>query len=257
MPTHLISESATESPFDYKNNSCLYIPSVLPKLKESPNYIKEISDICLELIQVTNGHTIILFTSYKTLISVYAELKEQLKDYEIIKMVRGNKTAISSFKQADNAVLFAAGSMWEGIDIAGDKLSSVIIVRLPFPQRSILMEEKKKTASALTSLLNNLWNEIYYESTQQGRSKGSSVLSESQVQKETPIRISVKNICGMLLQLKGFCRMSSIWEHWCVINTLQVKSTIQELPYLRKNDLCMRTMFLRLFPKKSGSKFNI
>ena len=144
VPTHLVSESATESPFDYKNNSRLYIPSVLPKLKENPNYIKEISDICLELIQATNGHTIILFTSYRTLNSMYAELKEQLKDYEVIKMVRGNKTAISSFKRADNAILFAAGSMWEGIDIAGDKLSSVIIVRLPFPQRSILMEEKKK-----------------------------------------------------------------------------------------------------------------
>ncbi|MBQ9743032.1 MAG: ATP-dependent DNA helicase, partial [Ruminococcus sp.] len=144
VPTHLISESATESPFDYKNNSRLYIPSVLPKLKENPNYIKEISDICLELIHTTNGHTIILFTSYETLNSVYAELKEQLKDYEVIKMARGNKTAISSFKRADNAILFAAGSMWEGIDIAGDKLSSVIIVRLPFPQRSILMEEKKK-----------------------------------------------------------------------------------------------------------------
>ena len=59
-------------------------------------------------------------------------------------MSRGNKTAINNFKQADNAILFAAGSMWEGIDIAGDKLSSVIIVRLPFPKRSLLMEEKKK-----------------------------------------------------------------------------------------------------------------
>ena len=33
--------------------------------------------------------------------------------------------------------------MWEGVDCVGDCLSSVIIVKLPFPMRSALMEEKK------------------------------------------------------------------------------------------------------------------
>ncbi len=144
VPMDYVSESITSSPFDYKNNARLYIPNELPKIKDNPNYINEISDICIKLIQATNGHTVILFTSYGTLNSVYAVLKKQLKDFQLIKMSRGNKTAINGFQKANNAILFAAGSMWEGIDIAGDKLSSVIIVRLPFPQRSLLMEEKKK-----------------------------------------------------------------------------------------------------------------
>jgi len=35
--------------------------------------------------------------------------------------------------QSGNGVLFAAGSMWEGVDLPGDILSSLIIVKLPFP----------------------------------------------------------------------------------------------------------------------------
>ena len=58
-------------------------------------------------------------------------------------MSRSNKTAITQFKNSGNGVLFASGSMWEGVDCSGDILSSVIIVRLPFPLRSQTMEFKK------------------------------------------------------------------------------------------------------------------
>lgn len=59
-------------------------------------------------------------------------------------MTKSNKTAIGDFKKSKNAVLFASGSMWEGVDVAGDKLSSVIIVRLPFPMASSFTELKKE-----------------------------------------------------------------------------------------------------------------
>ena len=39
----------------------------------------------------------------------------------------------TSSSRAQNAVLFAAGSCWEGVDFPGDMVSSLIIVRLPFP----------------------------------------------------------------------------------------------------------------------------
>lgn len=64
--------------------------------------------------------------------------------YDTICMTRSNKNAIADFKKSKNGILFASGSMWEGVDCVGDCLSSVIIVRLPFPMRSALMEEKKE-----------------------------------------------------------------------------------------------------------------
>ena len=57
-------------------------------------------------------------------------------------------------KKKDNAVLFASGSMWDGVDCAGDKLSSVIIVRLPFPLRSAAMEEKKSASANVSAFIN-------------------------------------------------------------------------------------------------------
>lgn len=95
------------------------------------------------VVKATHGHTAVLFTSYKALNAVFDLVKDDLKEYPLIKMSRSNKTAITQFKNSGNGVLFASGSMWEGVDCAGDILSSVIIVRLPFPLRSQTMEFKK------------------------------------------------------------------------------------------------------------------
>ena len=80
---------------------------------------------------------------------MYDLAKDDLKEYPLIKMSRSNKTAITQFKESGNGVLFASGSMWEGVDCAGDILSSVIIVRLPFPLRTQAMEFKKKSCASM------------------------------------------------------------------------------------------------------------
>lgn len=144
IPKHLLLESRTESPFDYQAHARLYIPKFMPTPDNSnKEYIQAVADECFKIIKATNGHTAILFTSYKVLQSVHDLLEEKLTDYDIICMTRGNRTAITDFKKSKNGILFASGSMWEGVDCAGDCLSSVIIVRLPFPMRSAIMEEKK------------------------------------------------------------------------------------------------------------------
>lgn len=140
-----IIEMSTPSPFDYKNNTRLFIPNDMPTPdNDSEEYINAVADKVVQLVNATNGHTAILFTSYKVLNAVYIKTKERLAKYDIICMTRSNKTAITDFKKSKKGVLFASGSMWEGVDCVGDCLSSVIIVRLPFPIRSAAMEEKKE-----------------------------------------------------------------------------------------------------------------
>ena len=39
---------------------------------------------------------------------------------------------IAQFKSEDNSVLFGTDSFWQGVDVPGEALSNVIIVRLPF-----------------------------------------------------------------------------------------------------------------------------
>ena len=141
-----IIEISTPSPFDYKNNTRLYIPTDMPRPNnDDENYINAVAEKIIELVDLTNGHTAILFTSYKVLSAVFTIAKDRLAQYDLICMTRSNKTAITEFKKSKNGVLFASGSMWEGVDCIGDILSSVIIVRLPFPIRSAMMEEKKRS----------------------------------------------------------------------------------------------------------------
>ncbi|MBO5015180.1 MAG: ATP-dependent DNA helicase [Bacteroidaceae bacterium] len=148
IPRRLLLESRTASPFDYENHTRLYLPKGMPLPdNDSDDYFKAIADKAYEIIQATHGHTAILFTSYKALRLVYELLKDKLTDYDVLCMTRSNKTAISDFKKSKNGILFASGSMWEGVDCVGDCLSSVIIVKLPFPMRSAIMEEKKENCN--------------------------------------------------------------------------------------------------------------
>lgn len=150
IPRRLLLESRTESPFDYASHTRLYIPKDMPvPNNDSEDYFKTIADEIHKIIKATNGHTAILFTSYKTLSLVHDLLKERLQEYDTICMTRSNKNAITDFKKSENGILFASGSMWEGVDCVGDCLSSVIIVRLPFPMRSALMEERKETCESV------------------------------------------------------------------------------------------------------------
>lgn len=148
--------SSTPSPFDYARNTRLYISDDLPMPSDAGDekYVSVIADRIVGLIRATNGHTAILFTSYRMLNAVYEKVKDKISEYELIRMTRSNRNAIRDFKKKDNAVLFASGSMWEGVDYAGDKISSVIIVRLPFPLRSAAMEEKKSASANVDTFIN-------------------------------------------------------------------------------------------------------
>ena len=149
LDKYSVSEFTCESPFDYQNHSRMYISedTPIPDMKD-PEYIPAVAREVVKLVKATHGHTAVLFTSYKALNAVFELVRDELKDYPLIKMSRSNKTAITQFKNSENGVLFASGSMWEGVDCAGDILSSVIIVRLPFPLRSQTMEFKKSNCES-------------------------------------------------------------------------------------------------------------
>lgn len=131
---HKIEELSKDSPFDYKNNCMLYIPEHLPYPNtEDANYIDRVSREIARLIDASNGHALVLFTSYKPLRLMYNLIQDQISKVPLIAMSRGKNNSISDFKKGRNAVLFATGSIWEGVNIAGDILSHLIIVKLPFP----------------------------------------------------------------------------------------------------------------------------
>jgi len=103
-----------------------------PKVTDE-NYINQISNEIVSLIKTSNGHALVLFTSYKPLKLVHMQVKERIVDIPLFELSRGKTGVIDQYKNSRNGVLFATGSMWEGINIPGDILSHLIIVKLPFP----------------------------------------------------------------------------------------------------------------------------
>lgn len=139
-----ISEMSYCSPFDYKNNALLYVSENVPfPDKHSSDYIEALADEIIRLVDAACGHTVILFTSYSLLSRVYELARHRIK-YPTLKMDKSEKNIVEAFKNSGNGVLFATGSFWEGVDCPGDILSSLIIVNLPFPTPTPILEYKKK-----------------------------------------------------------------------------------------------------------------
>lgn len=132
------------SPFNYKENCLLYIPDDMPKAQMgSEKEAKCLAEQICRLVEATHGHTLVLFTSYSLMGAVYNQLKKQLS-FPLMVVWRHSQDIIHQFKQAQNAVLFAAGSCWEGVDFPGDMVSSLIIVRLPFPVPDPISEAERE-----------------------------------------------------------------------------------------------------------------
>ena len=149
-----VLEAHCSSPFDYKNHTRLYISENTPYPdNNNAQYIEAVANEIEKIIKATGGHTAILFTSYHALRSVFDILTTRNIPYPMIQMTRTNKNAIDEFKRSKNGVLFASGSMWEGVNCVGDVLSSVIIVKLPFPLRTEILEQKKKECSSVPEFI--------------------------------------------------------------------------------------------------------
>jgi len=128
-----LSETSKLSPFDYYEHSILYISENTPfPDQRNKDYILSISDEIEKLIYAAHGYTAVLFTSYKAMDMVWEQLASHGIPFPFFRLDKGSVREIDRFKKSGNGVLFAAGALWEGIDIPGDALSMLIIVKLPF-----------------------------------------------------------------------------------------------------------------------------
>jgi len=123
------------SPFDYEKQVTIYIEKDLPDPNESA-FIEAAAKAVKKYIRQTAGRAFVLFTSYAMLEKVAEELSDWLGENDIELLQQGGgfdrTSLLTRFKNAANCVLFGTDSFWQGVDIPGERLSNVIIVRLPF-----------------------------------------------------------------------------------------------------------------------------
>lgn len=119
------------SAFDYKSQSMLYIPKVMPDPKAA-EFNQIAAGEIVKLLEITDGRAFVLCTSNLGMKALF-ELVSMRTGYPCMVQGSTSKTALLEwFRETPNAVLFATSSFWQGVDVRGDQLSCVIIDKLPF-----------------------------------------------------------------------------------------------------------------------------
>jgi len=125
-------ENLIGSPYDFSKQALLYINRDLPSPGKANNEIfqKKATAVIEKLIDASSGRALVLFTSYSHLRYVSENIKTDYRfksqgDMPPAKLIKW-------FKKTSNSVLLATSTFWQGIDIKGEDLSLVIIVKLPF-----------------------------------------------------------------------------------------------------------------------------
>lgn len=124
-------ELQVDSPFDYYNQCLLYLPPGLPDPKTADFY-ERVTPFIEDILLKTDGRAFVLFTSYKGMNEVYDRLAGRLKWTVLKQGDMPKQRLLEAFKEDVHSVLFATASFWEGVDVQGEALSCVVLVKLPF-----------------------------------------------------------------------------------------------------------------------------
>lgn len=130
------------SPFDYFRQTKLLSADFLPDPSSNPQEcVTALQAFLPRLITTMKGRTLVLFTSYEMMKSVAENAQDALAQAGIRLLVQGDgitrdsmTTALRTAEDDSPVALFGAQSFWEGVDVPGEALSCVVMVRLPFPQ---------------------------------------------------------------------------------------------------------------------------
>lgn len=131
------------SPFDYKSQVQVYVEAHLPD-PSSADYLPAACDSIGHYLRQNRGRAFVLFTSYDTMNKAAARLRPVLEKEGLPLLVQGEglprSVMLERFRQEEGSVIFGADTFWQGIDVQGDALSCVIIVKLPFavPDRPLV-----------------------------------------------------------------------------------------------------------------------
>ncbi len=133
------------SPFDYPNQVAIHIPRNLPDPSDDPRGFEHAAIRAIPFyLEKTHGKAFVLFTSYQMIAEAARVLAPWFADRNIALFAQSDgmprSKMVEAFKADVDSVIFGADSFWQGVDVPGEALSNVIIVKLPFsvPDRPLL-----------------------------------------------------------------------------------------------------------------------
>jgi ATP-dependent DNA helicase DinG len=125
------------SPFDYDRQMLVCVPNFVPEPdRDGDVFSPHVSKLLVDIFRASSGRGLGLFTSYRMLNEAYPELKGALEAEQILVLGQGfdgERRAITrTFRRETSSVLVGTDSFWEGVDVPGEALSCLVIVKLPF-----------------------------------------------------------------------------------------------------------------------------
>lgn len=134
LPDRTIKEEIFGSPFDFKKQVLFAVPTDIPDPSDK-EFIKTAAERIWSLAKASNGNAFVLFTSYAMLNQCSELLEKKFQENRYTLFKQGNESRqklLEQFKKTERSILFGTDSFWEGVDVTGDALRCVIIVKLPF-----------------------------------------------------------------------------------------------------------------------------
>ncbi|MCE4043267.1 ATP-dependent DNA helicase DinG [Lysinibacillus fusiformis] len=154
-----------QAPPAYYAGAKAFIVTDMPDIQHvsQEEYIEAVAHAITRTVRMTEGRCFVLFTAQDMLRKTVELIQdsELLDDYMLFAqgVTGGSRMRIlKSFQKFSHAVLFGTNSFWEGVDVPGDALASVIVVRLPFssPEEPVF----KARAKHLTAQGRNSFTEL-------------------------------------------------------------------------------------------------
>jgi ATP-dependent DNA helicase DinG len=132
-----VREAVYASPFAYDEQTMIAIATDLPapRADEHPEMHRITAEIVADFAEITDGGIFVLFTSYRALKSVAANLRKAGIERRWPLYVQGESSRarlLDAFVTSGRGILLGVTSFWEGVDVPGDPLRGIVINKLPF-----------------------------------------------------------------------------------------------------------------------------
>jgi len=129
-------ELVVGSPFDYETAALVYVSTDIPEPSNYNGHQRAVEQSIIDVAKATGGRMLVLFTSYAQLQRTSDKVSPVLAQFDIQVFEQGEGASrsmlLDTFKETDRAVLLGTRSFWEGVDVPGEALSVLMIVKLPF-----------------------------------------------------------------------------------------------------------------------------
>ncbi|HEY3070099.1 MAG TPA: ATP-dependent DNA helicase [Gaiellaceae bacterium] len=124
-------ELVLPSPFDFREQALLYVPARFPEPR-APGYYARLADEVIALCNLSRGRALVLTSSYRALDELVGRTHGRLPFPVLVQGEAPRERLLERFRDDVASVLFATATFWQGVDVAGESLSLLVVDKLPF-----------------------------------------------------------------------------------------------------------------------------